>query len=78
MHFGGAEVGLGFLMLIGGRLGVTVKSRLWVALFLFSGIATVRLIRIFLSDAAVPEIIYRELVAEVIVIGVILIGIRLS
>ena len=75
---GGAEIGLGILMLIGGKLSITLKSRLWVALFLFSGIAMIRLISILLADAAVPEIIYRELVAEVLVICVVLIGIRLS
>ena len=75
---GGAEIGLGVLMLIGEKLSITLKSRLWVALFLFSGIAAIRLINIFLADAAVPEIIYRELVGEILVICVILISIRLS
>ncbi|MGB0906086.1 MAG: hypothetical protein ACPGVT_01235 [Maricaulaceae bacterium] len=73
---GGAEIGLGLLMMAGGKLGISIRSRLWTGLFLFSGIVAARLISLFLADAAIPELIYREFIAEVIIVGVICTGLK--
>lgn len=75
---GGAEIGLGFLMMIGRKLGISIRSRLWTALFLFSGIVTARLTSILLAEDSVPEMVIRELIAEVLIIALIGFAIKLT
>lgn len=73
---GGAEIGMGVFMLFGIKVGVSFRARLWFGLFLFCGIVAARLISILIVNTAIPEMIVRELVAELVIIGIIFTGLR--
>lgn len=72
----GAELGLGTLMLLGGRVGISIRSRLWTALFVFGGIILARITAMIISDATIPQMIIRELTAEVITVSIISFGLN--
>jgi len=61
---GGSEIGIGALMIFGGKLSISIRARLWFAMFLFGGIVLARLVSIAISGATIPEMIMRELIAE--------------
>lgn len=65
---GGAEIGLGVLMLFGNKINMSVQSRLWVLLFLFLGVLIARIISIVLIGGPVPQMIWRELIAEMFIV----------
>lgn len=73
---GGSEIGIGALMIFGGKLSISIRARLWFAMFLFGGIVLARLVSIAISGATIPEMIMRELIAELVVIGLIFIGLK--
>ena len=73
---GGSEIGIGGFILLGGKLSVSIRARLWFAMFLFGGIVLARLFSIAISGATIPEMIMRELIAELVVIGLIFIGLK--
>jgi purine-nucleoside phosphorylase len=43
-------------------------------MFLFGGIVLARLVSIAISGATIPEMIMRELIAELVLIGLIFVG----
>ena len=71
---GGSEIGIGALMIFGGKLSISIRARLWFAMFLFGGIVLARLVSIAISGATIPEMIMRELIAELVLIGLIFVG----
>jgi len=73
---GGAEMGMGVFMLFGSKIGVSFRARLWFGMFIFCGIVAARLISIFIANTAIPEMIVRELIAELVIIGIIFTGLR--
>ena len=73
---GGAEIGMGLLMLLGSKVGVSFRARLWFGMFLFCGIVAARLISILTANTAIPEMIVRELIAELVIIGILFTGLR--
>jgi len=73
---GGSEIGMGGFIILGGKLSVSIRARLWFAMFLFGGIVLSRLVSIVISGATIPEMIMRELIAELVVIGLIFVGLK--
>jgi len=73
---GGSEIGIGALMIFGGKLSISIRARLWFAMFLFGGIVLARLVSIAISGATIPEMIMRELIAELVLIGLIFVGLK--
>jgi len=73
---GGSEIGIGGFILLGGKLSVSIRARLWFAMFLFGGIVLARLVSIAISGATIPEMIMRELIAELVLIGLIFVGLK--
>ena len=73
---GGSEIGIGALMIFGGKLSISIRARLWFAMFLFGGIVLARLFSIAISGATIPEMIMRELIAELFLIGLIFVGLK--
>lgn len=72
----GAELGLGTLMLMGGRVGISIRSRLWTALFVFVGIILARVTATLMAEETIPQMIIRELIAEIIIVGLISFGLN--
>ena len=72
----GAELGLGTLMLLGGRVGISIRSRLWTALFVFGGIILARVTAMLIAEETIPQMIIRELIAEIIIVGIISFGLN--
>ena len=73
---GGSEIGIGGFILLGGKLSVSIRARLLFAMFLFGGIVLARLVSIAFSGATIPEMIMRELIAELFLIGLIFVGLK--
>lgn len=73
---GGSEIGMGGFIILGGKLSVSIRARLWFAMFLFGGIVLARLVSIAISGVTIPEMIMRELIAELVVIGLIFVGLK--
>jgi len=75
---GGAEIGLGCFLLFGRFVGVSPSMQLWSMLSLFVGIAIARIYSIWVYHPELPNIAFRELVAELLIITLITFGIRTS
>ena len=67
---GGAEIALGSFLLAGGRLGVSLRSRLLLAIFVFGGLVIARGASMLLAQGVLPITVVRELVAEVFILAV--------
>lgn len=65
---GGSEIGLGTYMLLGSKIRASISARLYTALSIFCGIAVARLTSIIFAQAQIPDMIYRELLAESLII----------
>lgn len=65
---GGSEIGLGFFMLLGRKIQASIYVRLWVGLFIFSGIVVARFVSLIISNGPIPNMIYRELIAETFIV----------
>lgn len=65
---GGSEIGLGLFMILGSKVQSSIFVRLWVGLFIFSGIVVARFVSLIISNGLIPNIIYRELVAETFIV----------
>jgi len=65
---GGSEIGLGLFMILGRKVQATISVRLWVGLSIFSGIVLVSLI---ITNGPIPNMIYRELIAESLIVMLI-------
>ena len=65
---GGSEIGLGLFMLLGRKVQATISVRLWVGLSIFSGIVAARLVSLIITNGPIPNMIYRELIAESVII----------
>ena len=75
---GGAEIGLGCFFLCGRFIGASSSTLLWLALFLFLGIVTARFYGIWVYSPELPNIVYRELVAELLIIAFVVVGLKFA
>jgi hypothetical protein len=75
---GGAEIGLGLFVLFGQKIGVTVAARLVLLSLLFAGILIARLLAAFLFFPELPSVFFREALAELLIVGLLAIGIYRS
>ena len=69
---GGSEIGLGLFMLLGQKIQASISVRLWIGLSIFSGIIAARLVSLIFANDPIPHMIYRELVAEGLIILLII------
>lgn len=73
---GGSEIGLGLFMLLGKKVHASISVRLWTGLSIFCGIVVARVISLFFAKGPIPNMIYRELLAESIVITLLFLALR--
>ena len=71
---GGSEIGVGLFVLFGHKIGVTISARIAMLLLVFMGILTVRLISIVLYYPELPNVFFREVIAEILISVLLLIG----
>lgn len=73
---GGSEIGLGLFMLLGNKVQASISIRLWMGLSIFCGIVVARVISLIFAKGPIPDMIYRELLAESIVILLLFLALR--
>lgn len=73
---GGSEIGLGLFMLLGNKVKASISVRLWTGLSIFCGIVVARVISLSVAKGPIPDMIYRELLAESIVIILLFLALR--
>ena len=65
---GGSEIGLGLFMILVRKVQASISVRLWVGLSILSGIVAARLVSLMITNGPIPNVIYRELVAESLIV----------
>jgi len=68
---GGSEIGFGLYMLLGQKAGASISARLWTGLSIFIGIVAARFASLIISNGPISNMIYRELVAESLIVMLI-------
>ena len=71
---GGSEIGLGFFVLFGHKIGVKISARIAMLLLIFMGILVARLLSVVLYYPELPNVFFREVIAEISISVLLLIG----
>lgn len=71
---GGSEIGLGLFVLFGHKIGVSLSARIAMLLLVFMGILIARLLSVVLYYPVLPNVFFREVIAEILISVLLLIG----
>jgi hypothetical protein len=68
---GGGEIGLGLFALLGKSIGVTLQARIYLLLFVFSGVLVARIMGGIRYYSELPNVFFWELLAELLLTSVV-------
>ena len=71
---GGSEIGLGLFVLFGHKIGVSLSARIAMLLLIFMGILIARLLSVVLYYPVLPNVFFREVIAEISISVLLVIG----